>query len=741
MSLAKACSQLTYDGLLSSLAASLPASAVLDYISAEGLTGDGRVCVRLLHLPAECQRALLTYLAVEADRLCPSNLGHLLAAFLARSEDAWGRRQACAIVDYAAALWPDCPALAQAQSACGGAATATAAAPAATNSSSSPASSTSTSSTTITTRVPALDAWEASDGVEVSPSVLCDRRDAYYSAIVQRLGLPPRSTPPLQGLLYHQPAPPPQPAARNTHRDHYARSSMSFMLGMKRPRRQPSFGGGDGMASVKGTTNLSVEAGEGSGDGRGDGKICESSNANESDTTHRGSSTSTVSSTASTASSEAPRLGGKKRRGVAYGDSLASARASEGRTTGSGGGGNGRPNIVHGGGVGTRHQQHQPHSQLQTQQQSQGDSQEKNGCDAVEPVEATEAEAAEARVMPSCSEGIRTASISLRDSAPNPPREQRASPVAAALPLPPLGTNAPPTGSEARDATAMIVKVLVEAANEPSVCDYGLDDYDGAATHGGRHGSAHAGPFGEVCEYLDLAYTWGPEVVAAVSSAFLSSEVSTQDCATFIRSAVFPAVATLPRPASRALLGAITAATKIDPSSLVSTLLYPILRLPPDQLGSAQCEVVQRTVKTVLPREHAVQLLALLLELEGTGSGGHHSGGSGGSGGGGGAAGGSGGGGHMELTELTIPVLQSILSPRLELPSRLLAALCAWLDRASSHHASAVNTSLKFSSLLLLLVSKYGMMLRPHRVAVERVVRRTKTFMAKPILAALAKIT
>eukprot|EP00947_MAST-08B_sp_MAST-8B-sp1_P005861 g5861.t1 len=260
-----------------------------------------------------------------------------------------------------------------------------------------------------------------------------------------------------------------------------------------------------------------------------------------------------------------------------------------------------------------------------------------------------------------------------------------------------------------------------------------------AATLGG--GSYLAGAMEELCAFLALARARGAEdIVATVCAQFVQPELSRRHVRAFCRGVLLPVICRLRRPASRGLLAAVTAATKVDPASVTAALLVPLLRLPQDRLGSAQCEVVQRVVKQCLAPRNAADLLALALDEDQGWIQGHHedqasrSGEHAASGSGVGAA------ATLALTEVSIPVVSAIVSvPRIELSGACLAGLCDRIALAPAQ-SPALNKSLKFSSLVLTIARKHGSGLAPHVASLSRVASQIQTFMAKPIGAALAKL-
>ncbi|CAB1108462.1 unnamed protein product [Ectocarpus sp. CCAP 1310/34] len=89
-------------------------------------------------------------------------------------------------------------------------------------------------------------------------------------------------------------------------------------------------------------------------------------------------------------------------------------------------------------------------------------------------------------------------------------------------------------------------------------------------------------------------------------------------------------------------------------------------------------------------------------------------------------------------TELTVPVMTTALNLKPALSDRAIAALVRGVEAAAER--AALQKSLKFTTLIHSLVTRYGPQLKPHVPVLRTAVGRCSTFMVKAVLAALQRL-
>ncbi|CAN0517734.1 unnamed protein product, partial [Ectocarpus sp. 8 AP-2014] len=238
----------------------------------------------------------------------------------------------------------------------------------------------------------------------------------------------------------------------------------------------------------------------------------------------------------------------------------------------------------------------------------------------------------------------------------------------------------------------------------------------------------------------------------AVCDGFVTPALSLRNCLAFVRAVLVPRARALNAPASRLLVTAVSGIGKARPGVVIDGLVLPLLCRgdPASAVGSAQCELCTRLIKQILPKD---TLEAVLVGLCGPAedesaqaAGGWIGGPSGGSGGNGtnAAAGrrhdaaGSSSSSRCLWTELTVPVMTTALNLKPALSDRAIAALVRGVEAAAER--AALQKSLKFTTLIHSLVTRYGPQLKPHVPVLRTAVGRCSTFMVKAVLAALQRL-
>ncbi|CAM9735632.1 unnamed protein product [Ectocarpus sp. 4 AP-2014] len=242
----------------------------------------------------------------------------------------------------------------------------------------------------------------------------------------------------------------------------------------------------------------------------------------------------------------------------------------------------------------------------------------------------------------------------------------------------------------------------------------------------------------------------GDDLVMAVCDGFVTPALSLRNCLAFVRAVLAPRARALTAPASRLLVTAVSGIGKARPGVVIDGLVLPLLcgGDPASAVGSAQCELCTRLIKQILPKD---TLEAVLVGLCGPAedesaqaAGGWNGGPSGGSGGNGtNAAAGrrhdvAGSSSHCVWTELTVPVMTTALNLKPALSDRAIAALVRAVEAAAER--AALQKSLKFTTLIHSLATRYGPQLKPHVPVLRNAVGRCSTFMVKAVLAALQRL-
>ena len=172
-------------------------------------------------------------------------------------------------------------------------------------------------------------------------------------------------------------------------------------------------------------------------------------------------------------------------------------------------------------------------------------------------------------------------------------------------------------------------------------------------------------------------------------------------------------LATMQEPPSRMLSSAVLQAGKAHPRATVDAIIVPLL--VQNEAGSTvKCDLINRVVKECFSPEAASSLCNRLFcprtEEQKLGS--------------------------WVWTEGTVGVVHTLLSQKVALEGAALEGLVSLLEQYSSQFSA----SLKFSNLLLNLVTKYGSQVRPHKAVLQQVASSTKTFLTKSILAKVSSL-
>jgi len=178
-------------------------------------------------------------------------------------------------------------------------------------------------------------------------------------------------------------------------------------------------------------------------------------------------------------------------------------------------------------------------------------------------------------------------------------------------------------------------------------------------------------------------------------------------------------VLTLKKAASRILFGAIVKVAQQHPRPMVDSLLLPLLcprsgdryvggrKLSEEPIGSAECEVISRITKECIPKE----LLSSFLDAISTS--------------------------NIKWTELTTGVITGIVNLKPSLDADGVSHLVAALQR----NVDSMTSSIKFATLVLNVIAKYGSQLVPHKeVLRENILAKSTVYVAKTALSKLESL-
>eukprot|EP00249_Psilotum_nudum_P022425 c28513_g1_i1 orf=280-1767(-) len=189
---------------------------------------------------------------------------------------------------------------------------------------------------------------------------------------------------------------------------------------------------------------------------------------------------------------------------------------------------------------------------------------------------------------------------------------------------------------------------------------------------------------------------------------------------------LLPKLISLEQLASRILVTAIFQASEVHPRAVVDALLLPLILCKPVP-NSAQCEVINRVVKECLSPDHTLSLCQkaflqnkrqklhfaipppcdedYLLRT-------------------------------LAWSEPVLTLVQNLFSKIISLDEETLGEVLDALQEIACEFA----VSLKFSNLLLTLITKHGQSLVHYKFLLKRVVEKTNTFMTRSALAKLGTL-
>lgn len=173
---------------------------------------------------------------------------------------------------------------------------------------------------------------------------------------------------------------------------------------------------------------------------------------------------------------------------------------------------------------------------------------------------------------------------------------------------------------------------------------------------------------------------------------------------------LLPKLINMQEPPSRMLGSAVLQSGKAHPRATVDAVIIPLLLQPEAGSSTVKCDIINRVVKECFSPEAASSLCNRLFcsraeELR-----------------------------NWVWTEGTVGVVHTLLSQKVVLDEATVEGLVSVLER----YCNQFSDSLKFSNLLLNLVSKYGSQVRPYKQVLQQVVSSTKTFLTKSIVTKVA---
>lgn len=171
---------------------------------------------------------------------------------------------------------------------------------------------------------------------------------------------------------------------------------------------------------------------------------------------------------------------------------------------------------------------------------------------------------------------------------------------------------------------------------------------------------------------------------------------------------LLPKLINMQEPPSRMLGSAVLQAGKAHPRAAVDAIVIPLL-LQTEAGSTVKCDIINRVLKESFSPEAASALCNRLFCSEDKVR-------------------------SWVWTEGTVGVVHTLLGQKVALEEATLEGLIALLEQ----YCNQFSGSLKFSNLLLNLVSKYGSQVRPYKQVLQQVVSSTKTFLTKSILTKVA---
>lgn len=184
----------------------------------------------------------------------------------------------------------------------------------------------------------------------------------------------------------------------------------------------------------------------------------------------------------------------------------------------------------------------------------------------------------------------------------------------------------------------------------------------------------------------------------------ISDAISYGNTVVFLQSVLGNRIKHLSQNASRKLVGAITQTAHVFPKQLTEAVLLPSMML--SELSPGQTELISRVVKETFSNSTRGFLMHILLQN------------------------------GIEINDSKLQVLQTLLECGCDFMGQDMTKLVAVLNASSG----AMTKNLKFSKLLLAVVTEYGDLVKRNLSELEAVLDKHNTFMKKKILAALSKL-
>lgn len=223
--------------------------------------------------------------------------------------------------------------------------------------------------------------------------------------------------------------------------------------------------------------------------------------------------------------------------------------------------------------------------------------------------------------------------------------------------------------------------------------------------------------------FFDLLKPWEmkDDTILNMIKVFLRKDSGFAWSAQILSYCLLPKMLHLEEPASRFLVSAVIEAAEVHPRAVVDALLIPLV-LCEKGPSKAQCDVFNRILKECLPDNHILSFCGKMFlrnrrqqlpfgkppfVLEDFLSK------------------------SLVWTEPAWAVLQNMLSRSILLDEELLEALVSGCGEEVARFAK----SLKFSNLLLCLLSNFGPRLKPYKSMFQKITEQTETFMTKSLIA------
>ncbi|KAG0612688.1 hypothetical protein M758_6G045800 [Ceratodon purpureus] len=209
---------------------------------------------------------------------------------------------------------------------------------------------------------------------------------------------------------------------------------------------------------------------------------------------------------------------------------------------------------------------------------------------------------------------------------------------------------------------------------------------------------------------LKLIKPWlaDDETTSLLVGALLGEQSGYAQSTQILTHVLLPKLTTMQEPPSRTLGSAVLQAGKAHPRATVDAIIIPLL-VNPEAGSTVKCDLINRVVKECFSPEGASSLCNRLF-CPRTEEQKLHS---------------------WVWTEGTVGVVHTLLSLKVALEEAALEGMISLLEQ----YCNQFSASLKFSNLLLNLVTKYGSQIKPYKAVLQQVVSSTKTFLTKSILA------